>query len=730
MTVGGGVLKTAAGVDVLANPITIASGGATIETLGDITFSGNALGTTSGLGFIKTGPGQLTLAGGLGAQNSAPVDFDLATGTVVFSGIGTTRQKNLVGISTLDGTLNLAGSTVMLHASTLTGIGSISVTHATSSLTSRLNVGRVDVNVPVDLVTNLNVESPNGINDLHLNAPIRGDAGLVKKGNGVVRLTAVNNHTTTAVDAGTLSVDTGGTLGRGDVTVASIATLRFTPSNAVTVSNAIGGDGAVRMSGTGAVALTGTNTYLGATTAADGTLEAPLLTDGGVPGSIGQAPSLAPFLVLGGGTLVHTGPTTSCDRAFTLGITGGGLAANGSGPLAMTATGPIQLTEPTATGVGALNVGTSYRIVAPGDTDFTLIGAADNNPDTVFVATGLGTGTGTVVYANSRSLRLSGTASGTSVLAADLGDAANASTNLVKNGTNTWSLTGTTTHSGFTRVNSGVLRLDGDHSGSRGPIQLQAGGLLGGNGTSGGAVTLMEAGGGLALRVSDWNGTPGTGHDDLAVAAFDGGSLPLAVTLDTTGLTGFSEGPKSFTVLTAAGGITGFNPYAVTVTAPGFTGSGYWSMKQSGNALVLEYSLTPPDPYLGWVGGFGLVDASRLGDPDRDSIPNALEFVLNGDPGKNDPAILPQVRREAGALVVSFKRRADSVGIAQTLRYGSDLVSWTNLAIPATIGTHAVGAATVVVAAAASPTEQVVTVSLPHSAAVNGRLFASLSIVP
>lgn len=43
----------------------------------------------------------------------------------------------------------------------------------------------------------------------------------------------------------------------------------------------------------------------------------------------------------------------------------------------------------------AFVIGTKYRIVTAGSTDFTLIGAADSNVGTVFTATGVGTGTGT-----------------------------------------------------------------------------------------------------------------------------------------------------------------------------------------------------------------------------------------------------------------------------------------------------------------------------------------------
>ena len=44
---------------------------------------------------------------------------------------------------------------------------------------------------------------------------------------------------------------------------------------------------------------------------------------------------------------------------------------------------------------GSFVIGTKYKIVTAGTTDFTLIGAADSNVDTIFKATGVGAGTGT-----------------------------------------------------------------------------------------------------------------------------------------------------------------------------------------------------------------------------------------------------------------------------------------------------------------------------------------------
>jgi len=49
----------------------------------------------------------------------------------------------------------------------------------------------------------------------------------------------------------------------------------------------------------------------------------------------------------------------------------------------------------TISGATGFNVGLDYVIVTSGDTNFTAIGAADNNPGTFFTATGAGSGSGT-----------------------------------------------------------------------------------------------------------------------------------------------------------------------------------------------------------------------------------------------------------------------------------------------------------------------------------------------
>jgi autotransporter-associated beta strand protein len=521
----------------------------------------------------------------------------------------------------------------MLHGSTVSGTGSIIMSNNTSSITSRLNAGAVAVGVPVTLTADANVESPNGGNILNLNAPITGGFGLVKKGNGIVVFAAANSHTTTTIEAGTLRVGTGtgGTLGTGDVTIASTGTLSFNRDDVTAVPNTISGLGRVTMAGGNAasVELTGLNIYTGLTTVTSGTLNAPVLSNGDQPGSIGAASSDAANIVLNGGTLAHTGPATTCDRGFTLGIVGGTIAANGTGALTLDYTGGVGLVEPTPATVGNLTVGNNYQIVDPGDTNFVEIGAANNNPGTTFTATGPGTGTGTVVFANARPLRLAGTAPGIHELAATIADASNAPTSLTKNGTNTWSITATNTYTGTTRINAGILRIDGDNSAATGSITVAATGSLGGNGSSGGQV-ILESGGGLAVRITDWTGAPGTGYHDLAVASLDAAAVPMSVTIDTSGLSNFTDSGKSFTILNTSGGITNFAPANVTVTAPGFPGTGYWTLAQSGNALVLTYALG--GNFSTWASANGISGEPATGDFDKDGLTNFVEYALGLNP--------------------------------------------------------------------------------------------------
>jgi hypothetical protein len=138
---------------------------------------------------------------------------------------------------------------------------------------------------------------------------------------------------------------------------------------------------------------------------------------------------------------------------------------------------------------------------------------------------------------------------------------------------------------------------------------------------------------------------------------------------------------------------------------------------------VLKYSLTSPDPYLAWIGPFGVSDPAKSADPDNDGVSNLLEFVLNGNPAQSDSAILPGIETTATQLVLAFERRIDSLGVEQLVQYGTTLSGWSGLVIPTAAGALVVCVATIDVTMGSETGQDQVTVSIPRS---GPQLFARL----
>jgi autotransporter-associated beta strand protein len=292
----------------------------------------------------------------------------------------------------------------------------------------------------------------------------------------------------------------------------------------------------------------------------------------------------------------------------------------------------------------------------------------------------------------------------------------------------TLTLAGQSDYLGTTRINGGTLRIDGDNSAATGTVNIAADATLGGNGTSGGAV-VIAAGGGLDTRITDWTGAAGIGYDDLSVASLNAGSGELKVRVTTTGLTNFTETNRSFTILNSAGGISGFNPAWVGISAPDFQGIGTWALVQEGNSLALQYSAGIADPYLLWADSFDGVDNSKGADPDHDGIKNLMEFVLDGDPVISETNILPTTAANATDFSISYVRREGSKDVNQVIQYSSDLIGWTDVVIPTGAGISNVGVSTVTVGEPAGGT-QTVTVKIPCSDSTEVKWFARLVVGP
>ncbi len=160
--------------------------------------------------------------------------------------------------------------------------------------------------------------------------------------------------------------------------------------------------------GTGTQVLSGSNTYTGATTISSGILEVGILNNGGTASGVGSSSNDAGNLVINGGTLKYSGAGNSTDRLFTLTQNGGALDASGTGAVILSSTGAVSFSGPGA-----------------------------------------------------RTLTLTGTNTGSNTLAASIGNGPFGATSLVKSGTGTWVLTGTSGYTGGTTINAGTLKLNG-----------------------------------------------------------------------------------------------------------------------------------------------------------------------------------------------------------------------------------------------------------------------------
>jgi autotransporter-associated beta strand protein len=416
---------------------------------GNVTvWSGNGTGTTG-----SAGNGIVDMQGGTTVTN-ANNTYNLNGGTLLVTEV-------ISGGTTATRTFNFNGGTLKAFS------------NANSATFFSLGTGNARANVRNGgAIIDTNSFNETIVSPL-LHSNVSGDnatdGGLTKNGTGTLTVSGANTYTGgTTVNAGTLTVGTGGTLGATtgalavnnpntgagtavilnlatavDTTVGSLSGTKATPSsgtNTSTINNGGSGrnftvnqttagtfDGVIAGAGnftlgsssTNVLTLTGANTYTGITTISGGILSTGttgVLANGGTPSSIGQSTNVAASLVLDGGTLQYadTGAAESTDRLFTLTNLGGTLDASGTNAITFAGNGS-----------GAANA-IAYS------------------------------GSGT------RTLTLTGTNTGTNVFAPVLADSGANATSLTKSLAGKWQLTGGAgnTYTGLTTVSGGTLELN------------------------------------------------------------------------------------------------------------------------------------------------------------------------------------------------------------------------------------------------------------------------------
>jgi autotransporter-associated beta strand protein len=304
--------------------------------------------------------------------------------------------------------------------------------------------------------------------------------------------------------------------------------------------------------------------------------------------------------------------------------------------------------------------------------DFTLNlngGTLKSAASTVNLIDNNNTGAQIAVLLGAGNTNIDTTASSASIVR-PMGNMASAVGTFTKAGTNTLTLSATNTYTGATKITGGTLALTGtgsianssaiivgasttfDVSGVTGGFTLGSNQSISGTGTVAGAMTVAGTlspgnspgslstasqtwvnGGAFNWQILDATGTAGTGFDTMVIT----GSLDL-----TSLTTGFninlwslaSVGPDvngdalnfsatnnySWLLASTTTGIMGFEATDFTLNlgesngTKGFSNDldgGAFTISQSGNSLLLNYTAAVPEPSVAVLGGMGLLALLR-----------------------------------------------------------------------------------------------------------------------
>lgn len=775
-------LKWAAGntEDISSKVITLSSGVAGLDTNGNDVLLAGAIGNDGVAQFHKKGLGRLTLnsdASHTGGTTIVDGVLQLGTGDVggfVSGAIVNNSQlaANLVDGASLANLISGTGSFVHLGTgvlsleaqNTFTGTTAIESADAVLGLTNSLNLQGSSLNYistggSIDFggLTTVTLGGIDGDKDLSLenslqgavalrignnneiadySGALTGAGSLVKIGTNIQYLSGLSTYTgATTVSAGNLILEDGSIEG---------AALTVNGSGRMVVTGGLFGatTGTLAVSSGGLLVSEGTTTFSGAVVAngSNGSNASALIR---VEGGVLSAPSInlgrtfenalaepagatadRNLYMTGGAvnvTNLELGTTAASNSTVVTRVDGGVLTVGGLLTVGINNTGrwsvldinggelvcnapdaSVVLGAPTFAGSSLFVVrgGTAnVERVQFGQATYGGAGVVKLTAGDLYVgAGGLDIGTSEAGYVST--LKLSGGTLGATadwssdaaigiqipfgatavIQAGDVFDVAHDITlngvisgegSLVKSGSGTLTLNGANTYLGSTDVAAGTLSLTTKSLNDE-------------------AAVLVSAGSTLNLAFS--------GSDMVAELVLDGVTQPNGI----------------YGKVGSGGGVIG---------SPFITGDGLLAV-----GVVAE----PVSPYATWAAANGLSVGVNDGfeqDPDLDGIANSLEFALGGNPLASSTAVLPQLSLTADNFVFSFNRRDESEAeVALNFSWGSALVTWANeLAIGASsAAADASGVVVTVTEGAGEGDPDAITVSVPRSNAVAGKLFGRL----
>ena len=470
---------------------------------GGLTIGQNALVNISAANNLGAESARLTLNGGTlntgssGISTSRPVTVGALGGTISNSGLFT-----LGGVIDGSGNLTKNGSGTL----TLTGNSSYAGTISVNAGTLQIGSGGTTGSLSGGSIVNSTAVVFNRSDTSTYGGAISGSGSLTKQGSGTLILTGSNVHTGgTTISGGAIQIGSGGTTGSLAGNVTNNGLLVFNRSDDITFAGVISGSGAVSQSGSGTLTLTGSNSYTGNTSFNSGVIS--VSSSANLGGATGNA------MIFNSGTLRNTA-AMSLARAVTLNSTGGRIdtsaaltlsgVISGSGLLTKIGADTLTLTGAnTHTGGTTITAGTLQ--IGSGGTSGSITGNILNNA--------------ALVFNRSDSSGYTGAISGSGIV--------------TKTGAGTLTLSGTSSYTGGTAINAGILSITNGGALGAGTVTNSAtlnldygsastlGNVLAGTGalTKTGAGVATLTGGGTASAVSVNAGTLTYGQSGIFTAA-------------------------------------------------------------------------------------------------------------------------------------------------------------------------------------------------------------------
>jgi fibronectin-binding autotransporter adhesin len=609
-TVNAGTLNANAAAALGTGPVTVAGGTANLNA------------ASSGTSFA------LALNGGVVNVNEASAlvgaSLTIAGGTLGnTSGAAVTLANH--PLQTWNGDFTFAGAAdgsrdLTMGATGPAGLGPVTLGGAGSARTVTVTAGRLTVGGVSGTAGGF---TKAGDGTLTINpGPLAGLVGSAVAGD----LTVAGG----TLEIGQYDFTAGGLAGSGTIANGSATTrwLAVTNTAANTFAGSLqdgSGGGLLGFSkgGDGTMTLTGSSSYGDVTTVAGGTL-----TFAG-NGSIANSRS---YVIASGSGVLRV------DRSDRLGVATIDIQSSGANP--STATNRLEV-------VGSTTIANPITLAPKNNSNPSIVNLSGTNTVTAQVtivtggssariesAAGQLTLAGPIATtaASNRNLVLAGAGDG--VVAGSIFDNGTGTISVVKDGGGTWRLAAQNFNTGATSVVGGRLLVNGDSSSS--PITVSAGATVGGSGTAGsvsltagatlapgdgvGTFTIGQpasfvSGGRYAWQLSDATGTAGAapgwdllnlgGTLDIAATSASPFSIDLWTVSSANPLTSGSAAnfdstlDYTWTIATAAGGITNFSAdkFTVVTTAANGTGgfanafgTGSFSVAQSGNDLRLVFT--------------------------------------------------------------------------------------------------------------------------------------------